>query len=213
MPKASTPKAPSQAPVTPEAPKPVDISPLITSLSAHLSTYKEAGETQTNARIDIAVEARSFRDEAGEGFDRAQMRTAIQTAIAETYGLKLDHVQNKPEEKLKNSKPEDYATRNSCYTLVSELLSIAWAKEEKQDAKVAKLLEAGERKWAVLKKAAQKPQNNSGAQTDNKITRENFAAKFNLWLTGAQTDMACSVEEAVELVEKSIENMKAAPQA
>lgn len=207
-------KAPvTKAPVTPEveAPKAPDISPLMESIAPFISEYKEAEGKQDEARLNIAVECRSFREENPE-VERSAIKLALQTAVAEIYSLKIEHVQNKPEEKLKNSKPADYAARNSAYVLVSQLLSIAWAKEEKQDNKVAKALADGETRFVVLKKLASKPQNNPQRDPDaNKITKENFASKFALFVTQAMTDMAKDQSTVLDLVAEASSAMEAAP--
>lgn len=205
------PAAPSTDAQTVAAPA-VDIAPLLASLAPAIEKIKEGETMKEDGILDTIVELRSFR-EANENLERDQMRTAIQTVVSEGYGLKLEHVQKKPDETLKKSKPADYAIRNSCYTLVSQLLGIAWAKDDKCDAKVAKALEKGEKRFTVLLKTAQKPQGGGDRDPDaNKITKENFAAKFTLFLTKAQSDIGTKdIDEVYELVDKSLEAMKAAP--
>lgn len=204
------------APKAPEKPetegtKAPDISPLISALAPHLSSFHEAEDNAENSRIDMIVEMRSFREE-NEEVERSSILLALQTAIAAEYGLKIEHVQSKPDDKLKTSKPADFKARSGAYQLSRELLGMAWAKDEKCDAKVAKLLEAGEKRFVVLKKASQKAQSNPARDPDaNKITEENFAAKFSLFLTQAQTDTGKPADEVREWVDTALAAMDAAP--
>jgi len=204
------------APKAPEAPetegvKAPDMAPLIASISGLIADIKGADETKDNANIDIAVAIREFREENPE-VERSAVRLALQTAIADTYGLKIEHVQSKPEETLKKSKPADYANRASAYVLVSTLLSIAWAKDEKQDAKVAKLLDGGERRFVVLKKAASKPQANPQRDPDaNKITLENLPQKLALFVTQAMADTGASADDIYARCHKALDAMEEAP--
>lgn len=208
MPKITKPTTPATETPAPQAP---DISPLLQTLAPFVEGIRDADQTKDNARIDIAVSIREFREENPE-VERGAIKLAIQTVIAETYSLKIEHVQSKPEDTLKKSKPADYANRNSCYTLVTELLGIAWAKDEKLDTKVGKLLDAGEKRFTILKRASQKAQNNPNADPNkNKITEENFPAKFNLFITQAMTDMSKTVDEVLEMAEAAVDAMKAAP--
>lgn len=213
MPKIKTPAPTKPATQTPEveAPKAPDISPLMESIAPYITEYKEGADVQNNATVNIAVECRAFREENPE-VERSAIKLALQTAIADAYGLKIEHVQNKPDDKLKNSKPADYAARNSAYVLVSTLLSIAWAKEEKQDNKVAKALKDGETRFVVLKKLASKPQSNPQRDPDaNKITKENFAAKFALFVTQAMTDMGADQSTVLDMAAEAASAMESAP--
>lgn len=193
----------------------VDMAPLMLAMAPFIAELKSAEGARDKAILDTVIEIRSFR-EANDGVERDQIRTAIQTAVAECYSLKLDQVSKKPDDTLKKSKPADYAVRNSCYTLVSQLMGVAWSKDEKQDAKVAKALEKGESRFTVLVKLGQKPNANSaagGGATDKKITKENFAVKFTAFLEKALSDIGapCTIDEIHELVEKTLEAAKAAP--
>lgn len=211
MPKLKAPKTETPATPTVEAPKAPDISPLLKAIAPLLSTIRDAEGKRDGAVVDIAVEIRAFREENSE-VERGAVKLAIQTAIADAYELKIEQVQTKPDEKLKKSKPADYATRNSCYTMVSQLLSIAWSKDEKEDNKVAKALKEGETRFTVLKKLASKPQSNPQRDPDaNKITKENFAAKFALFVTKAMTDIALPQSDVLDLVSEASEAMQNAP--
>lgn len=213
MPKVTPkPATPTPAP-TPEAPK-VDVTPLITALATHASNFKEGGEMQKNALVDMAIEAQSFREENPD-VDRATVRMAIQTGVAEAFGLKLEHVQSRPDEKETKKDGELAATRNSAYVLVSQLLGIAWPKDEKCDKKVAEALEKGERRFTVLKKLSAKP-NARGIQgeKDKKITRDNFAAKLAIFLEQAKADIAgIEMGELLTLTEEAVEEIRNAPGA
>lgn len=204
MPKVTTPKAPATPTPEPEAPA-IDIAPLITSLSPLLSGVAEAEQKIDTATVDIAVECRAFRAD-NPTLERNSMKLAIQTAVAESYGLKLEDVQSKPDALSPNANAaatEKFKKRNSTYTLVSVLLSIAWPKDEKQDAKVAKLLSGGETRFVVLKKAAQKPQANAARDPDaGKITAANLAEKHFAFLSKAQSDMAVPMEEILDAIEE-----------
>lgn len=207
-----TPTKPNTDAQTVAAPA-VDMAPLLTALAPHIFALKEAEGARDEAILETVIEIRSFR-EANENVERDQIRTVIQTAIAESYGLKLEQVAKKPDETLKRMKPADYAVRNSCYTLTSQLLGVAWAKDEKADAKVAKALEKNERRFTVLVKLGQKPQNNPQRDPDaNKITRENFSAKLTLFVEKAKSDLGekTTIEEVWELIEKYLEAATAAP--
>lgn len=204
------------APKAPEKPetegtKAPDISPLISALAPHLSTFHTAEAEAETSRIDMIVELRAFRTE-NEEVERGSLLLALQTAIAAEYGLKIEHVQSKPDDKLKNSKPADFKLRSGAYQLSRELLGMAWAKDDKCDAKVAKALEAGETRFVVLKKMSQKAQANPARDPDaNKITEENFAAKLSLFLTQAAADTGKSNDEVREWVDTALEAMDAAP--
>lgn len=190
----------------------VDMAPLLTALAPLTEKIKDSEKAKDEAILETIIEIRSFR-EANENVERDQIRSAIQTVIAESYGLKLEQVQKKPDETLKRSKPADYAMRNSCYTLVSQLLAVAWAKDEKCDNKVGKALEKGESRFTVLVKTAQKPQ--GGAERDpdaSKVTKENFSAKFTAFLEKFKADgQIATIEEVYETVDKYLEAARSAP--
>lgn len=203
-------------PTKPENPeiegvKAPDMAPLITSISGMITTIIEAKETEASANIDIAVAVREFRGENPE-VERGAVRLALQTAVAESYGLKIEHVQSKPEETLKKSKPVDYANRNSAYVLVSTLLSIAWPKDEKQDKKVQKMLDDGETRFVVLKKAASKPQANPQRDPDaNKITLDNLGEMLAKFVTQAIADTGASADSIYEKCHTALDVMSKAP--
>lgn len=212
-------QAPKQTAPTTENPSEkvtIDLAPLTQSLTEKVGEILSGEEQAKNGRIDMVVLMHEARDEHGEALTREDVRLALQTAVAEGYGLKLADVQNKPDKIADNASKDArdrYAKRNSCYTLVSELLSMAWPKDEKQDKKVRELVDSGEKRWVVLKGAAQKKQTNRADADPNKgkITKENFAAQFNLFLTKAQADMAVTLDETYELAETALAAMKAAP--
>lgn len=206
------PKAPATDAATIAAPQ-VDIAPLMASLAPAITKMKDGDTMKDEGILDAVIEIRGFR-EANEGVERDQIRTCVQQVVAETYGLKIDQVAKKPDDTLKKSKPADYAVRNSCYTLVSQLLGVAWAKDEKRDAAVTKALEKGERRFTVLVKTAQKPSTRVEPDPNaNKITKENFATKFTAFCEKALADIGApaTIDEIHDLVETTLEAAKAAP--
>lgn len=215
MAKINAPKASKvEAPET-EGVQAPDLSGLIESLAGEVANIVEGDKASKGARIQMAVLGREAREEHGEALGRDDLRLAIQTAVAEGYGLKLIEVQNKPDKdgptvskdiRVKNE------TRRSCYTLVSELLSMSWPKDEKIDAKVAKAMKDGESRWVVLKAMSSKKQARPDQDPDaKKITVANLAAKLNLFVTQAQADTALPLEEVYDLVQTALDAMKAAP--
>ncbi len=223
---AKTNKPAPQKPETlnPEAPKAPDISPLISALAPHLSNIHTALNSAESSKVDIAVEGRSFRQENPE-VERSAIILAAQTATAAEYGLKIEQVQNKPDDKayktlknktsLSDKEREKLALMKACngaYQLSRELVSLMWAKDDKQDAKVAEAIEKGESRYTVLLKLSQKPQSNPQRDPDaNKFTRANFSGKYSLWLTQVASDIGTTVEEVRELIDKAHEQMDAAP--
>lgn len=190
----------------------VDMAPLIQSLAGATEKIRNGDAMKDEGILDAVIEIRSFR-EANENVERDQIRSAVQTVIAEAYGLKLEQVAKKPDETLKEKKPADYAQRNSCYTLVSQLLAVAWAKSDKNDEKVAKALEKGESRFTVLvKTASQKPGTAAKAEIDRSITKENFSAKFTTFLEKFKADgQIATIEEVYETVDKYLEAARSAP--
>jgi hypothetical protein len=189
MPKIKKPATVTPAPETPttETPK-VDMSPLISQITEGLKAIDEAEGAKNEAVLNTIVEIRAFREENPTA-ERTDIRLAIQTAVAEQTGLKLAQVQTKPTKDERISK-EVRSQRDSAYVLVSTLLSMAWAKEEKQDEKVAKLLASGEKRFVVIRDASRKPQ--SRPQHDpnaGKVTRENFTEELGKFLTKAYADL------------------------
>lgn len=179
-----------------------DLSALRADIIEKGKSYFDAEDTASSCVTDMVIRIREEREEQPT-IERDSVRLVIQEAVAEIRGLKLEHVQSAPDKKLKLSKPEDYAKRNSSYVLVSTLLSIAWPKDEKQDAKVAKAIESGEDRFTVLKKLASKP-NKTTQSLDpdrNKITDKNFAEKLKAFLTKYATDTGNSIEEALDKAE------------
>lgn len=213
-------QAPAQkGPESPEAqaPQAPDLSLLVKGLSEQVSGLIEGETAISNGRYNMAVLGREAREEHGEALSRDDLRLALQTAVAEGYGLKLTDVQNKadkPGPTASKDQRDKAARRASCYTLVSELLSMAWPKDEKIDKAVAKAVKDGETRWTILKSISSKKQSNRGGGGDpdkNKITRENLAGKLNVFLTQAQADIACPLDEIYELAEIALGAMKDAP--
>jgi hypothetical protein len=215
MAKIQAPKATkTEAPET-EGVQAPDLSGLIQSLSSEVTNLIDGEKQTVNARVNMAVLGREAREEHGEALSRDDLRLAIQTAVAEGYGLKLVDVQNKPEKPgptASKDARDKAARRNSCYTLVSELLSMAWPKDEKIDKAVAKALTDGEKRWVILKGISSKKQSRPESDPNaKKITAENLAAKLSLFVTQAQADIGQPLEEIFELVQTALDAMKAAP--
>lgn len=215
MPKIKAPSTPASevtvgAPAT-DTPA-IDISPLIASLTPLLGEAMEADARKDGAIIDIAIECRNFRS-LNSTLERNSVKLAIQTAISESYALKLEDVQNKPDKASPNARPEaleKLRKRESAYVLASTLLSIAWPKNEEQDAKVSKLLKAGEKRFVVLKKAAAKQHLNPRERESTQITEENFATKFFEFLSRAQSDMGVPMKDILAMAEAHIPEMQKA---
>lgn len=202
-------KSPSPATETPATDTPaVDISPLIAALAPILTDVSKAEDKISGGIVEIAVECRDFRAK-NKDVERSQIRLGIATAVAESKGLVLATILTKPAEAPTNATKDKLALiarQNSAYTLVSTLLSIAWPKEEKQDAAVAKLLKDGEDRFVVLKKAAAKQQKPGGRDPDtNKITASNFAEKLMAFLSRAQSDMAVPMDEILGQAEDAVQ--------
>lgn len=205
MAKIKTPAAPAAtaAPITAETPAAPDISVLVSTLAPLLEQRKEGEDALQSNSLDIIIALREFR-EANPGLERNDARLALQTTIAEKYALKLAAVQN-------DKKPGEKGY--SAYTLVSALLSAAWPKGEAEEKKVAKAIAAG-KGYVEVRKAASKPQANRANGGDGrKITEENFATKFNLFLTQAQADTGKSMEDVLTMATAVIEAAKAAPKS
>lgn len=195
------------APITPAAEVPEqpapDLSLLIDNLSPLLAERKEGEEALAGNSLSIIIALREFRAE-NPGLERNDARLALQTAVAEKYGVKLTAVQN-------DKKPGEKGY--SAYTLVSALLSAAWPKGEAEEKKVAKALAAG-KGYVEVRKAASKPQSaRNKDENARRITEENFAAKLSTFLTQAQVDMGVDMASILEKAEAVIEAAKAAPQS
>lgn len=211
MPKVKAPKIETPIVETPttEVPK-VDMSPLISQLTDGLAALQEVEGKRDECQLTLIVECRGFREE-NPTVERGDMRLAIQTAVAEQYGLKLAQVQNKPTKDERIAK-EIRSQRESAYVLVSTLLSMAWPKDEKQDTKVAKLLESGETRFTVLRDASRKPSTKVQRDPDaGKITVANFADKYAEFATKAYADIGKGwpsvfnlLDEAREALEKAM---------
>lgn len=213
--KAPTPTTPTTETPAVEQPK-VDMSPLISQLTAGLAELQEAEGKRDEAQISLIVECRAFREENPTA-ERSDMRLAIQTAVAEQYSLKLAQVQSKPTKEERIAK-EIRSQRESAYVLVSTLLSMAWPKDEKQDTKVAKLLEGGETRFTVIRDASRKPSQKSQRDPDaNKITVANFTDKYAAFATQAFADIGKGkwdaifnlLDEAREALEKAVSDAPA----
>lgn len=201
MPKVTQPKAPTEAPAAPETPAP-DLSILIGNLSPLLEQRKEGEDALQGNSLEIIIQLREFRDE-NPGLERNDARLALQTVVAEKYGLKLAAVQN-------DKKPGEKGY--SAYTLVSALLNAAWPKGEAEEKKVAKAIAAG-KGYVEVRKAASKPQGNRAANADaRRITVENFATKLSTFLTQAQVDIGEDMLAILTRAEAVIEACKKAPQ-
>lgn len=211
MPKIKTPKVEAPIVETPstEVPK-VDMSSLISNLTEKFGGLDEAKAAVDNAHFDLIVECRAFREE-NPTVERGDIKLAIQTAVAEHYGLKLAQVQNKPT-KDERINAEVRSKRESSYVLVSTLLGAAWAKDEKQEAKVVKLLDAGETRFTVIRDASRKPSTKVQRDPDaGKITVANFADKYGEFATKAFADIGKDwktiynlLDEAREALERAI---------
>jgi hypothetical protein len=192
-----------------------DLSGLIQSLAGEVTNLIDGEKQTTNARLNMAVIGREAREEHGEAMSRDDLRLALQTAVAEGYGLKLVDVQNKadkPGPTASKDTKDKAAKRNSCYVLVSELLSMAWPKDEKIDKAVAKALAEGEERWTILKGISSKKQTRPEQDPDaKKITEANLAAKLNIFVTQAQADIGKPLDEIFALVQTALDAMIAAP--
>lgn len=211
--KAPAPKAPESPEV--EGVQAPDLSGLIQTISGNITSLIEGENAAKSARLDIVVACREAREEHGEALERDAVRLAIQTAVAEGYGLKLTDVQNKPDAIAQNATKdakERFAKRNSCYVLCSELLTMAWPKDEKVDKQVADAMAKGEERWTILKGMAQKKQARPAQDPDkNKITRENYATHLNAFFTKALTDIGTTLEDILDINEVALEAIKSAP--
>lgn len=207
MPRIKPPAPVTETPTT-EAPK-VDMSPLITDLLDSLSELQEVEAKRDECYYDLIIKGRAFREE-NNTVERSDMRLAIQTAIAEKYSLKLAQVQNKPTKDERITK-EVRASRESCYVLVSTLLSAVWPKDEKQDTKVQKLLESGEKRFTIIRDASRKPSVKSNRDPEaKKITIANFADKYSEFATNAYADIGKGWPAIFTLLDEAREALETA---
>ena len=157
-----------------------------------------------SGNIDCALDAIEFR-QANPEAERKDIVLAIAQGIAEPRGLKVDDIIKAPDKTLNAptatpAQREKYTTRNSAYTLLSSLATIAWPKDADAEKRVKKLLDSGERGFVKLKAAASKKQKNPAAPTptEDKITEDNFGTRLGLFLTKALMDLTPTDADEIE---------------
>ena len=150
MPKIQTP-----APATPEAPQ-VDIAAIIETILAPLASFKDGFQKAHEAKVEVAA-LLAIAIEDNE-LDKAAVRQICISAIAQTYGVKEKAVANSPKD----------GGNGSLYTLTSELMRVAFPKEEFKE-KTRKALENRE-PWIdvvnIARNGTKKPKKIERAQKD-----------------------------------------------
>lgn len=187
---------------TQDAPAAPDLSALRKELSASIGRIRSSENSGKDALRDSIVAIMEQREKTPD-LERESVKALVQELVADAYGVKVEYVQSSPDKKLKDRNFNDWSLRNGAYTLVSQMLSVAWNKDETVQKKVAKLIkEEGDKiSFTALLKAGRKPQTNPKGGRDNTITKKNLAEKLKAFIVKAATDMNESTDEVLDMID------------